>query len=79
MNVENFHAIDVDFTTGDAKEFQEHVVVPESIDIKVTQVGIVNVSTTDRVSVYVALSAISSAESFEKAALASVLKSFSEK
>ncbi len=78
VNVENFHDIDVDFTTGDAQAFQEQVVVPENIEIKVTQVGVVNVSTTDRVSVGVALSAMASGNTFEKAAFAVVLKNLKE-
>ncbi len=78
VNVENFHNIDVDFAVGDTKDFQEYVVVPENIEINVTQYGIVNVSTTDRVSVSAALSALTSAGALEKASLASVIKSLNQ-
>lgn len=79
VNVENFHDIDVDLRTGDALAFQEQIVVPENIEIKVSQVGIVNVSTTDRVTVNVALAALSSSDAFEKATLSSVLKDVKDK
>ena len=78
INIENFHNIDVDLSTGDAKTFQDYVVIPENIEIKVTQYGLINISTTDRISVSVALSALSSAASLEKATLASVLNAIGQ-
>ena len=73
VNVENFHHIDVSLSTGDARDFEDYVVVPDSLDIQVTQWGIVNVSTTDRVEVGVALRAVSSPAAFESGTLRSVL------
>lgn len=76
INIENFHKIDVSFMTGDAKDFQEFIAVPETIDVNVDQVGFINVSTTDVVDVKVALAALAPAVSsvYPKTTLKSVLK-----
>jgi len=73
VNVENFHKIDVSFSTGDVPQYRETVQVPDNLDIDVTQVGFVNVSTTDRVEVDVALKSFVSAKHFEKATLLTLL------
>lgn len=73
VNVENFHKIDVTLNTGDIQTYREVVQVPDNLDIDVTQVGFVNVSTTDRVEVSVVLSAMVPARTFEIATLRSLL------
>lgn len=69
VNVENFHKIDVSLTVGDIPQYREMITVPDNLDIDVSQVGFVNVSTTDRVEVDVVLRSFISPRLFEKATL----------
>jgi len=73
VNVENFHKINVDFSVGDIQTYQELVVVPDTLDIDVTQIGFINVSTTDRVDVSIALKGMVNRAMVEKGTLKNVL------
>jgi len=74
INVENFHQIDVNFTVGDIKAYQEFVTVPDKLKINVTQRGLVNVSTADDIDVSVVFGGLMSPVNLRKATLSSVLK-----